>query len=85
MPKIVLLVLVSGLIPLTYAQQKPKELLAAALSVSGEAFFERDGKNGARQNKDDLFQERPRLHEKGKNRHTDRAERSFASCTLHFG
>lgn len=27
-----------------FAQEKPKELLAAALSVSGECFYERDGK-----------------------------------------
>lgn len=40
-----LLYLVSGLIPLMYAQSKPKELLAAALSVSGECYYERDGKS----------------------------------------
>jgi hypothetical protein len=66
MPKIVLLVLVSGLIPLTYAQQKPKELLAAALSVSGEAFFERDGKTAPAKIKTIFFKSDRVFTKKGK-------------------
>lgn len=45
MRKLICLFLTTGAIQLTYAQQKPKELLAAVLTASGECYYERDGKS----------------------------------------
>ena len=66
MPKVALLVLVSGLIPLLYAQDKPKELLAAVLNVSGEAFYERDGKTAPAKIKTIFFKSDRVFTKKGK-------------------
>lgn len=45
MRKLICLFLTTGAIQLTYAQQKPKELLAAVLTATGECYYERDGKS----------------------------------------
>lgn len=39
------ILLMSALSTVAYAQAKPKEMLAAALSVNGECYYERDGKS----------------------------------------
>jgi hypothetical protein len=49
-----------------FAQEKPKELLAAALAVSGECFYERDGKTQPVKVKTIFFQNDRLFTKKGK-------------------
>jgi len=61
----ILTFLILGLIPLA-AQAKPKELLAAALSVTGECYYERDGKSEFAKTKTIFFKDDRLFTKKGK-------------------
>lgn len=60
-----IMIIFLGLIPLS-AQEKPKELLAAALAVTGECYYERDGKSEFAKPKTIFFKDDRLFTKKGK-------------------
>ncbi|MBN8222110.1 MAG: FecR domain-containing protein [Spirochaetes bacterium] len=66
MRKLILILSLTGAIRTAHAQEKPKELLAAVLTASGECYYERDGKSEVAKVKTIFFKNDRVFTKKGK-------------------